>query len=169
MRASRAELSRVERQFRVWRKKREGRRIPRELWDAAVGLLAEHSSSEVCRVLGLNPARFKVTREARRGADDGRRRRGGTGRATARPAPGRWTSRGGSGLPSGAFVELPPVAASSGGMELGATLRQGAQLCRLSIEGPMGALTITLPAIERDLADVVRRCVAAALGEPSAA
>lgn len=61
------------------------------------------------------------------------------------------------------------MAASSGGIQLGASSRQGTHVCRLSIESPMGALTVTIPAIERDLAEVVRRCVAAALGEPSAA
>jgi hypothetical protein len=66
MRSRRAGLRRVARQFGVWRRRREGRRIPTELWDAAVGLLAEHSSSEICRAPRLNATRFKEAQEARK-------------------------------------------------------------------------------------------------------
>ncbi len=44
MRSRKPEFRRVEEKYGVWRKQREGRRIPTKLWDAAVALLPEHSS-----------------------------------------------------------------------------------------------------------------------------
>ena len=167
MRSRRAGLRRVERQFRVWRRRREGRRIPSDLWDAAVALLAEHEASEICRVLGLNPTRFKVAREARTGATLGGHRWRGSARA-ARPKPGR-SSRERGGRRPGAFVELPPVTAISGRLQFGAVSEPGTQACRVIVESPTGTLTVTIPAIGPELAQLVRRCVAAALGESPAA
>lgn len=173
MRSSKLGLRQVASDLGVWRKRREGRRIPTELWDAAVALLAEHSSSEICRVLRLNPTQFKKAREARGVAVGmglcGRRGQRNASRGSARRAWARPRSRGRSDSRAAAFVELPALSASSGVAPFGGAFKHGLHVCRLSIEGPMGALTITMPAVERDLADIVRRCVAAALGEPSAA
>lgn len=168
MRSRRLGLRRVEKQFGVWRRRREGRRIPTALWEAAVALLAEHSSSEICRALGLNATRFKEAREARRHAGEGCRkdvRRSGAVR-TRRAIR---TSRERAGRPLGAFVELPPLAERPSGLRFGAASEPRAQACRLTIEGPSGALTISLPAVEGELAELVRRCVFTALGERSAA
>ena len=167
MSSRRPGLRRFEKQFGVWRRRREGRRIPIELWDAAVALLAEHSSSEICRALGLNATRFKEAREARRHAGEGRRkdvRRSGPVRTTRALR----TSRERAGRPLGAFVELPPLAEHPGGLWFGAASER-AQGCRLTIEGPTGALTISLPGIEGEIAELVRRCIFSALGERSAA
>jgi hypothetical protein len=168
MRSRRPGLRRVEKQFGVWRRRREGRRIPTELWDAAVALLAEHSPSEICRALGLNATRFKEAREARRHAGEGCRkdvRRSGAARTTR--ALRTWRER--VGRPLGAFVELPPLTERPSGLRLGAASELRAQACRLTIEGPTGALTISLPAIEGEFAELLRRCIFTALGERSAA
>ena len=66
-------------------------------------------------------------------------------------------------------MELPPLAERSSGLRFGAASEVRAQGCRLSIEGPTGALTISLPAIEGELAELVRRCIFTALGDRSAA
>ena len=157
-------LGEVERQFLAWRRRRQGRRIPAELWDAAVALVAEHSSSEICRVLRLNQARFKEAREARIGVGqrNGRRR-------VVRPEAERRAANGQPGLPLSAFVEMPAVTASAGAMQLGAVSRLAAHGCRLSVETPQGVLSVELPAIDHDLVALVRRCVMAAVGEGSAA
>jgi signal recognition particle subunit SEC65 len=168
MRSRRPGLRRVEKQFRVWRRRREGRRIPSELWDAAVALLAEHSSSEICRALGLNATRFKEAREARRYSGEDRRK--GVRRSGADRTPGALrTSRERAGRPLGAFVELPHLAEHPSGLRFGAAPALRAQACRLTIEGPTGTLTISLPAIEGELAELVRRCIFTVLGERSAA
>jgi hypothetical protein len=54
-------------------------------------------------------------------------------------------------------------------MQLGAVSRLGAHRCRLSVETAQGVLSIELPAIDHDLVALIRRCVAAAVGEGSAA
>jgi hypothetical protein len=163
MRSTTADLRRVVSQFRAWRVRRQGFRIPAELWDAAVALLAEHSLSEVCRVLRLNPSQLKKAREARgvgRGAGRHRTRAVGRTRRVSSPCPA--SARSG-------FIELPALAPPS--VE-SAELRRvvalapaGTQRCRLSIESPLGVLTITLPLIEPELVALVRRHVAAVLGE----
>jgi hypothetical protein len=168
MRSKSPGLRRVEKQFGVWRRRREGRRIPSELWEAAVALLAEHTSSEICRVLGLNATRFKEAREARTHAAQDRRagiRRSGVVRAT----PALRTTSERAGRPLGAFVELLPVAERPSGLGFGAASGLNAQGCRLTLESRTGVLTISLPAIEGELAELVRRCVFGALGERSAA
>jgi hypothetical protein len=168
MRSRRPGLRRVERQFGVWRRRREGRGIPTELWDAAVALLAEHSSSEICRALGLNATRFKEAREARTDAGKGCRkdvRRSGAVRTTrALRTPRERADR-----PVGAFVELPPLAVRPSGLRFGAVSELRAQARRLTIEGPTGVLTISLPAIEGEIAELVRRCIFIVLGERSGA
>jgi len=163
MRSRTADLRRVVSQFRVWRVRRQGFRIPPELWDAAVVLLAEHSSSEICRVLRLNPSALKKAREARWGGRGAERHGSRTVGRTRRVSPPRPASA------RSGFVELPALASTS--LE-GAELRRvvalapaGTQRCRLSIESPLGALTISLPLIEPDLVALVRRQVAAVLGE----
>ncbi len=168
MRSRKPELRRAEEQFGVWRKQREGRRIPTKLWDAAVALLPEHSSSEICRALGLNATRFKEAREARRHAGEACRK--DVRRSSAvRTTRAFRLSRERAGRPLGAFVELPHLAEHPSGLRFGAAPALRAQGCRLTIEGPTGALTISLPAIEGELAELVRRCIFTALGERSAA
>jgi hypothetical protein len=168
MRSRRAGLRRVERQFAVWRRRRERRRIPTGLWDAAVGFLAEHSSSEICRALGLNATRFREAREALRHAGEGVRKdvqpRGAL-RATGAPR----TSGERADRPLGAFVELQPLAGGPGELRFGPVSGLRAQACRLTIEGPRGVLPISLPAVEGESAELVRRCIFRALGERSAA
>lgn len=91
----RDDLDGVVAKFERWRKDRPSRAIPDELWDLAVGLLDEHSATDICRALGLNHSRFKearaerVVRRRRRVA--ARRRRSGVSRKASE------------------FVELMPV------------------------------------------------------------
>jgi hypothetical protein len=111
-------------------------RRPTELWDAAVELLAKHSSSEIRRALGLNATRFKETREARRHAGEGIRKdvqpRGAL-RATGAPR----TSGERADRPLGAFVELQPLAGGPGELRFGAVLgRPYLVYTAAFIEGP---------------------------------
>lgn len=50
------DIEEVKREFAQWREsKGEGRKIiPKQLWEAAIGLLEKHTMSEVCRELGLS-------------------------------------------------------------------------------------------------------------------
>ena len=63
----RVDLDDVVATFEQWRKDRRSRAIPDGLWDAAIGLLDEHSATDICRALGLNHSRFNQAR-AERGA-----------------------------------------------------------------------------------------------------
>jgi hypothetical protein len=98
----RVDLDSVVAKFEQWRKDRRSRAIPDELWDSAIGLLALHSATDICRALGLNHSRFNQAR-GERGAAPPASRKARRGRVTAR-RPGSGTSRNASG-----FVELMPV------------------------------------------------------------
>ena len=129
MRSTRRDLDGVVGKFEGWRATRQGRAIPGELWDAAVGLLGDYKASVICRALGLNPSRFKHMREERRG--NARRRAGGRRGALV-------GSRVGDG-----FVELaPPKVGLLGGLALCGNGTPGASGLRLTVESAGGTLSV---------------------------
>ncbi len=59
------DLARTRQTFELWRAKRRGRtRIPPELWEKAVSLLAHHPITHVARELRLDPAGLRRRRLA---------------------------------------------------------------------------------------------------------
>ena len=59
------DLARARHAFELWRAKRQRRtRIPPELWDKAVALLADHPITRVARALRLDPAELRKRRLA---------------------------------------------------------------------------------------------------------
>ncbi len=52
-------LSEVQSRFVAWRKNKQSKRIPEELWDAAVTLCAEYSVHKISRGLSLSHADLK--------------------------------------------------------------------------------------------------------------
>ena len=59
------DLARARQAFELWRAKRQSRsRIPPELWDKAVSLLAHHPITHVARALRLDPAELRKRRHA---------------------------------------------------------------------------------------------------------
>ncbi len=57
------DLARTRHAFELWRAKRRGRtRIPPELWEKAVSLLAHHPITRVARELRLDPAELRKRR-----------------------------------------------------------------------------------------------------------
>jgi len=117
MRSKKPELEDVVDQFEAWRAKPHGRRIPAELWKAALGLLDRYSPSTICGYLRLNAGRFKQMREARGVVEKkGRigRRRSSASMRSPRKLLHRSSAREqvlGLGLAPGrnAFIELPPL------------------------------------------------------------
>ncbi len=70
-----------------------------------------------------------------------------------------------SGARGGTFVELPALRAGSAS-GLGAFgLPHGSGALRLSFESADGAVTVVVPAPERELVEAVRRLIVAALGD----
>jgi hypothetical protein len=153
MRSTRRDLDGVVAKFEGWRGRREGRAIPDDLWDAAIKLLGGYSASEICRALGLNPARFKQMREAR-GVSV-------SGRVARRRAADTLARREGGG-----FVELaPPRLALGGGMAPSAERTYGASGCRLTLESTAGTLSVVTAAPGSGLVEAVCRFVLGALGD----
>ena len=65
MHAATDDLARTRQAFELWRAKRRGRsRIPPELWEKAVSLLAHHPITHVARELRLDPAGLRRRRLA---------------------------------------------------------------------------------------------------------
>jgi hypothetical protein len=143
------DLDGVVAKFEGWRKDRRLRAIPDELWDLAVGLLDEHSATDICRALGLNHSRFN---EARAERVVRRRRRV----AARRP-------RSGISRKAAEFVELMPVRLGPGG---GGTLGMGVPApggWRLTLESGTGTLSLATrgsgPAAGCDLVGALCRFV----------
>jgi hypothetical protein len=166
MRSSRPDFAKVVSQFEGWRRRRQERRIPEELLDAAVGLLAEHPATAICRGLRLNSSRFKQAREAREGSSKCRRA-GGAGRRDRRTKTLRASlTRKRLGSDGGGFVELAPVSWDGGLVRPKATSLPGAATgWQLSLENAAGTVTIILRAPDSGLIDAVRRQLLSALGD----
>jgi len=157
MRSTRRELDAVVAKFERWRRKRQGRAIPGELWDAAIRLLDGHTASTVCRALRLNHRRFRQMREAR-GAHPG----GGVARRRAASAV----------VPpeSGGFLELaPPGLGLLGGMRPRVEPAHGGVGCRLTVESAAGTLSVVAAAPGPALVEAVCRFVRGVLGDGSRA
>jgi signal recognition particle subunit SEC65 len=54
------DLEELKNRFADWRRQRKrGARVPKELWESAVGFSSTHSVSEISRTLGIDYARLK--------------------------------------------------------------------------------------------------------------
>jgi len=160
MRLKRPDIERVVSEFEGWRARREGRAIPADLWNAAVGLLDRYSAATICRRLRLNQSRFKEEREARGRAFVGRRHgRGGARRGVQEAQLARRLA---TAAAAGPFVELPALGVA---LSSGPPPRQRAEGswgptgCRLTIESGRGTVTLVTAMHEAALADAVCRFV----------
>ena len=62
-----SELEELKNRFAEWRQHRKrGARVPKELWDSAVGLSSKHSVSEISRILRIDYPKLKRRVEALR-------------------------------------------------------------------------------------------------------
>ena len=162
MRSKKPELEEVVRQFETWRKKRQGRLIPDELWKAALSLLDRYAPSTICRHLRLDAGRFKQKREAR-GVVKGSRTvsRGGSGSRRKRRNVTTHPVKALAPRSKG-FVELPSVGVDIGSGLSAAMLREfegGPAGCRLSLESAAGTLTFATVGQESRLVEAVCRLV----------
>jgi len=173
MRSKKPELEDVVDQFEAWRAKPHGRRIPAELWKAALGLLDRYSPSTICGYLRLNAGRFKQMREARGVLKEkgriGRRRSGASVRGLRKLLHRSSAREQVLGLAPGrnAFIELPPLGVGGGIMT--PTLREVERVpagFRLTLESAFGTLSVvTLRSSEGGLIDAVCRFVLDAIAD----
>jgi hypothetical protein len=174
MRSKKLDLDGVAAQFKAWRRTKTHRQpIPAELLGAAVRLLDRHSVTAICRRLRLNHQRFNQAREGLLGI----------------PTVDRVASRRASRRPSsvmaaksaanvtrmapggGAFVELPPLQRSLGGLlpPVAPGVPREAARYRLVLESASGTLTLVTTSPGRGLSEAVRRFVLGALDGSSEA
>ncbi len=174
MRSKKPELEEVLEQFEAWRAKPHGRRIPDELWKAAVSLLDRYSPSTICSHLRLNATRFKRVREAGSAKPSGALTRGRGGQAEGQSVrQGRRTALGQiTTLATGrnGFIELPPLGVGRAMMSP-PMVREFEQVptgCRLTLESAYGTLSVvTLRNSEGGLIDAVCRFVLGAIADSS--
>lgn len=153
MRSMGSELDGVVAKFAGWRAKRQGRAIPADLWDAVIRLLDGHTTTAICRALGLNPTRFKQMCEAR-GVSVGRR-------VARRRVATTVALREGSG-----FVELAlPRLGLLGGTAPRPEPAYGGRGFRLTLESAAGTLHVVTASPESGLVEGVCRFVMGALGD----
>lgn len=153
MRSRGRELDGVVAKFEGWRAKRQGRAIPDDLWDAAIRLLDGHTTTAICRALGLNATRFKQVCEGR-GVSVGKR-------AARRRAATTVAPREGSG-----FVELAaPRLGLLGGTAPRAEPAYSGTGCRLTVESAAGTLHVVTASPESALVEAVCRFVLGVLGD----
>jgi hypothetical protein len=166
MRSKKLDLDGVAARFKAWRRTKTYRQpIPAELLGAAVRLLDLHSVTAICRRLRLNHQRFNQAREGLLGiptVDRVASRRASRRPPSVMAAAAKVTSMAPGG---GAFVELPPLQRSVGGLLplVGPGIPREAARYELVLESASGTLTLVTTSPGRGLSEAVCRFVLGAL------